>query len=68
MANADKRIPATEERRQQLHDLKDAGETYDELIGGLIEEHKKRRLMADMWEKREEGEFVPLEEADQDEE
>ena len=38
---ADKRIPVTDETWQQLHDMKKAGQTYDELIGELIEEYDK---------------------------
>lgn len=60
MANADKRIPVTEERWQQLHDLKEPGQTYDDLIENLVEEFKKARLMRDMQEIREEEEFEPL--------
>lgn len=37
---ADKRIPVTEERWKQLHDLKGAGQTFDELIGELIENYE----------------------------
>lgn len=61
--SADKRIPVTEERFQELGDLKSAGETYDELLAELIEEHKKRRLLRDMKQIEDESEFVPLDEA-----
>ncbi|MUW13748.1 hypothetical protein GJ633_03045 [Halorubrum sp. CBA1125] len=44
MANASKRIPVTEERWKELNDLKEAGETYDDLLGELIQEHQRRRL------------------------
>lgn len=36
---ADKRIPVTEETWEDLGDLKGAGQTYDELIGELIEDY-----------------------------
>jgi predicted CopG family antitoxin len=62
MANADKRIPVTEERWKQLHDLKGPGQTFDELIEDLVEERKKQRLFRDMNRIREESEFEPLEE------
>ena len=32
MSNATKRIPVTEERWEELNELKGAGETYDELL------------------------------------
>lgn len=44
MSNASKRIPVTEERWKELNDLKGAGETYDDLLGELIQEHQRRRL------------------------
>jgi predicted CopG family antitoxin len=44
MSNASKRIPVTEERWKELNELKGAGETYDDLLGDLIQEHQRRRL------------------------
>jgi predicted CopG family antitoxin len=44
MSNATKRIPVTEERWKELNELKGAGETYDDLLGELIQEHQRRRL------------------------
>ena len=44
MSNATKRIPVTEERWKELNELKEAGETYDDLLGELIREHRRRRL------------------------
>lgn len=63
MSNATKRIPVTEERWEQLHELKKPGQTYDELVAELVEEHKKARLFRDMDRIREESEFTPLDEA-----
>lgn len=62
MAKADKRIPVTEERWQELHSLKGPGQTYDDLLADLVEEHKKARLFRDMDRIREENEFEPLDE------
>ena len=62
MARADKRIPVTEERWRELHDLKEPGQTYDELLAELVEEHKKARLSRDMNRIREENKFEPLDE------
>jgi len=42
--SADKRIPVTEERWRELHDLKDAGQTYDELLEELIQTYARRDL------------------------
>jgi predicted CopG family antitoxin len=44
MSNASKRIPVTEERWQELNELKKAGETYDDLLAELIQEHQRRQL------------------------
>ncbi len=44
MSNASKRIPVTEERWKELNELKEAGETYDDLLAELIQEHQRRRL------------------------
>lgn len=64
MGNADKRIPVTEETWRDLHSLKEAGQTFDELVSELIEERKKAQFVADMEERRD-GEFVELRSADE---
>ena len=61
MSNATKRIPVTEERWRELHELKQPGQTFDELIEELLEQQKKANLFEDLEEAREQ-EFVPLEE------
>lgn len=38
---ADKRIPVTESTWQELNRLKKGGQTYDELIGELLEEYDR---------------------------
>ena len=53
MSNASKRIPVTEERWKELNELKEAGETYDDLLAELIQEHQRRRLAERMKEVRE---------------
>lgn len=53
MSNASKRIPVTEERWNELNELKGAGETYDDLLGELIREHQRRQLAERATEVRE---------------
>ncbi|MDY6775308.1 MAG: antitoxin VapB family protein [Halobacteria archaeon] len=60
MSKADKRIPVTEDTWQELSEMKQAGETYDELIQELIEkrrEENRRRLL----EETDDDEYVALE-------
>ncbi|AAG18707.1 hypothetical protein [Halobacterium salinarum] len=44
MSNASKRIPVTEDRWEELNDLKGAGQTYDELLKELIQERNRSQL------------------------
>lgn len=44
MSQANKRIPVTEDRWQELNELKQAGQTYDELLKELIQERNRRQL------------------------
>lgn len=64
MANATKRIPVTEEQWRKLNQLKGAGETYDELLEKLIQEHQRHQLAERTREVREADseELVPLDE------
>lgn len=64
MSNATKRIPVTEERWRELNELKDAGETYDDLLAELIQEHQRRQLATRAREVREADseELTPLDE------
>lgn len=63
MATADKRIPVTEERWKELNNLKEPGQSYDELLELLVEQHKKAKLQNHIEELREEQEeFTPIEE------
>jgi predicted CopG family antitoxin len=56
--SADKRIPVTEETRKELHDLKEPGQTYDDLLKELAQQRRRQEL---------EQRFQQLEEADRDE-
>lgn len=48
MPNAIKRIPVTEERWKELGELKEPGQTWDDVLAELVDEHKKARLFRDM--------------------
>lgn len=50
----------TEERWEELGDLKSAGQTWDDLLGELVEERKKARLFRRMQEIEERDEWVSL--------
>jgi hypothetical protein len=39
-----KRIPVSEDRWKELGRFKEAGQTYDELIGELVQAHNRREL------------------------
>lgn len=56
--SADKRIPVTEETRKELHELKEPGQTYDDLLKELARQRRREEL---------EQRFQKLEEADRDE-
>lgn len=60
--SADKRIRVSEERREQLHELKDVGESYDDVLEQLIQEHNRKQLAERMREvdEMDSDEFVPL--------
>lgn len=60
--SADKRIRVSEERREQLHELKGVGESYDEVLEQLIQEHNRKQLAERMREvdAMDRDEFVPL--------
>ena len=53
MPQANKRIPVTEERWKELHNLKQVGQTYDGLLEELIQEHNRRQLAVRAREVRE---------------
>ncbi|WP_138007883.1 hypothetical protein [Halalkalirubrum salinum] len=42
--SADKRIPVTEQTRKELHDLKEPGQTYDELLQELAQQRRRQDL------------------------
>lgn len=44
MARAKKRIPVTEERWRELNEIKEAGQTYDELLDELLRQRNRRQL------------------------
>ena len=64
MSNANKRIPLTEERWRELNELKEAGQTYDELLEELIQQRNRRELADRVREVRaaDEEDLAPLDE------
>lgn len=44
--SADKRIPVTEETRKELHELKEPGQTYDDLLQELAQHRRRQDLEA----------------------
>lgn len=56
--SADKRLPVTEETRKELHELKEPGQTYDDLLQELAEQRRREDL---------EQRFQELEESNRDE-
>lgn len=64
MTSANKRIPVTEERWKRLHELKEPGQTWDELLDELMQEHNRRQLATRVREVREADteELTPLDE------
>lgn len=65
MAKASKRIPVTEERWRELNELKRAGQTYDDLLKELLEEHERRQLAERTREVRaaDKADLTPLDDA-----
>lgn len=51
-------IPVTEERWEELRELKVENQSYDDLLGLLVQEHKRRRLIGSIGEEPE-GEPEP---------
>lgn len=58
--SAEKRIPVSEERWRELGEMKDAGQTYDDLLHEMIQEYKEHRLAKMVRDKREDGDFVEV--------
>ena len=44
--SADKRIPVTEETRKELHELKEPGQTYDDLLKEMARRQRRAKLEA----------------------
>lgn len=59
---SDARIPVSKALHRELHKMKEPGQTYDDLLNELVEEHKKRRLMDRLDEIEETSTFAPLDE------
>lgn len=57
-----KRIPVSKEHWKELGDLKEAGQSWDDVIGELVDHYKKARLFREVREARENDEFHTLDE------
>jgi len=57
-SNQIKRIPVKEPTWKDLHDLKDAGQSYDDLLAGMIQHERDYRDWKIITEIDREGEFV----------
>lgn len=62
--SAVKRIPVTEQVWKDLAEMRSAGQTYTDLLAGMIEDRKKRRLDEDVtkWSSRKKEDYVSLKE------
>ncbi len=62
-AKAKKRIPVSVDRWKELGKLKEAGQTYDELLKEIIQTYNRARLAEKIRASREmdESELIPLE-------
>jgi len=58
---ATKRIPVTEKTWQEISELKQPGQTFDELLSRMAEREKMHRLVHDLKRIEEEEEFVDFE-------
>jgi predicted CopG family antitoxin len=58
---ATKRIPVTEKTWQEISELKQPGQTFDELLSRMAEREKMQRLVNDLKRIEEEEEFVDFE-------
>lgn len=57
-----KRIPVTEQVWKELAEMREAGQTYNDLLTEMIELRKKRRLVEDVTQSLQEDDFVPMSE------
>lgn len=60
MSKANKRIPVTEDRWNELNEIKEAGQTYDELIEELLEVHREQRLAEMVRNRRDDDAFTEV--------
>lgn len=58
---ATKRIPVTEKTWQEISELKQPGQTFDELLSRMAEREKMHRLVNDLKRIEEEEEFMDFE-------
>ncbi|MFP4143283.1 MAG: hypothetical protein ACLFSM_08720 [Thermoplasmata archaeon] len=63
MSKATKRIPVTEETLEKIKKLGHKGQTYDDLLNEMAEAYRRKKFIDMLEERREDGDFVKLDEA-----
>jgi predicted CopG family antitoxin len=55
-----KQIPVSQSVWDEIVELKESNQTFDDLLSHMVDLEKKNRLMEDMKKKEDEGEFVKM--------
>lgn len=55
-----KQIPVSQSAWDEIVELKESNQTFDDLLSHMVDLEKKNRLMEDMKKKEDEGEFVKM--------
>ena len=55
-----KQIPVSQSVWEEIVELKNSNQTFDDLLSHMIDLEKKNRLMEDMKKKENEGEYVEM--------
>jgi len=55
-----KQIPVSQSVWDEIVELKESNQTFDDLLSHMVDLEKKNRLMEDMKKKEDEGEFVEM--------
>jgi hypothetical protein len=55
-----KQIPVSQSVWDEIVELEESNQTFDDLLSHMVDLEKKNRLMEDMKKKEDEGEFVKM--------